>query len=197
MFLNYFYLILSWLVFGLLHSVLASRGVKRWALKIMGGYFKYYRLAYSLFATVNLLVVLRYHFLCEGPILWNPPLIESIIALPAALAGLVVMAICIAKYFPYLSGIDAVLGNVKPAVLEQTGMHKYVRHPLYSGTLLFVWAIFLGYPYMNNLIGCICISLYTVIGTYFEERNLVGEFGESYRRFQDEVPMFLPVKIFR
>jgi protein-S-isoprenylcysteine O-methyltransferase Ste14 len=195
--LNYLYLVLAWLVFGLLHSVLAAGAVKRWAMQRMGGYFKYYRLAYSIFATINLLVVLRCHFLCEGSILWNPPLIEDIIALLAAIAGLVVMAICIAKYFPNLSGVDAVLGTINPPILEQGGMHKYVRHPLYSGTLLFVWAIFLGYPYLNNLISCVCITVYTVIGTYFEEKKLLGEFGESYRRFQAEVPMFIPGKIFK
>jgi protein-S-isoprenylcysteine O-methyltransferase Ste14 len=195
--LNYLYLILAWLVFGLLHSVLAAGPVKRWAMQRMGGYYKYYRLAYSIFATVNLLVVLRYHFLCERSILWNPPLIEGIIALLAAIAGLAVMATCIVKYFPNLSGVDALLGTVNPPVLEQGGMHKYVRHPLYSGTLLFVWAIFLGYPYLNNLISGVCITVYTVIGTYFEEKKLVSEFGESYRSYQEEVPMFLPLKILK
>ena len=143
----YIYLIAAWLFFGVLHSLLASGFVKRAALRRMKGYYKYYRISYSLLATASLLIVLHFHFSSHGPLLWNPPLIEEIIAAIAGIAGLMIMAICIGKYFPDLSGIDSILGKTRPLVLQKDGMHAYVRHPLYFGTLLFIWALFLGYPY--------------------------------------------------
>ncbi|MCW3087124.1 MAG: hypothetical protein JWQ78_510 [Sediminibacterium sp.] len=190
---QYIYLVVAWFLFGAVHSILASGAVKRVAMRRMKGYYKFYRISYSLIATVSLLIVLRYHFLCDGPLLWNMPWIQGALAFIAAIAGLVIMAICIRKYFLDLSGIDALLGVIRPPVLQLGGMHRYVRHPLYSGTLLFVWAIFFGYPYLNNLISCICMSLYTVTGMYFEEKKLVLEFGEPYQEYQKTVPALVPV----
>jgi hypothetical protein len=33
-----------------------------------------------------------------------------------------------------------------------------------------------------------------VIGTFLEERKLVREFGDRYRKYQAEVSMFIPLK---
>jgi protein-S-isoprenylcysteine O-methyltransferase Ste14 len=71
-------------------------------------------------------------------------------------------------------------------------MHAYVRHPLYSGTLLFVWSIFVGYPYMNNLISCAAMTIYTLIGIYFEEKKLVKEYGPAYNAYRAKVPALIP-----
>lgn len=188
-------LIAAWLVFGVLHSVLASGMVKRAAMKLMRQGYRFYRIMYSLMATVSLLIVLHYHFSSHGPLLWNPPLIQSIIAFISAIGGLVVMIICIRKYFMYLSGIDAILSRTNPSVLQQDGMHAYVRHPLYFGTLLFVWGLFFGYPYLNNLISCICITLYTLAGIYFEEKKLIVAYGSEYKKYQNSVPGLLPIRL--
>ena len=189
----YFFLVLSWLVFGLLHSLLAAAFAKRFAMRVMKQSYKYYRLLYSLFATASLAWVLHNHFSITETIMWRPPVIEKIIAAIALLAGIAVMLVCIKKYFLYLSGIDVFMeGNTAPAALQTDGLHKYVRHPLYSGTLLFVWALFLGYPYMNSLVSCICITLYTWIGLQFEEKKLLNEYGEAYREYQGRIPALLP-----
>ena len=160
--------------------------------------YKFYRLLYSLLATAILAWVLHCHFSISEVILWRPPLIEKIIAAILVIAGLAIMLICIKKYFLYLSGIDVFMEEKKIiSVLQQDGMNAYVRHPLYSGTLLFVWAMFLGYPYLNNLVSCICITLYTLIGIYFEEKKLVIEYGEAYRAYQQRVPALVPVFLFK
>lgn len=117
---------------------------------------------------------------------------EEIIAGILVIAGVAIMLVCIRKYFFYLSGIDALLDKSAPAVLQLDGMHQYVRHPLYFGTLLFAWAVFFWDPYMNNLVSCICITLYTWIGTWFEEKKLLREYGEAYREYRQKVPALLP-----
>ena len=186
-------LILLWILFGLIHSVLASATVKRLVMQIMGQRYKYYRPIYSLIATVTLIILVHYHFSCVDTILWRPGVIEKIIATLCILSGFAIMAICTWKYFLDLSGVGVLLGIENPIGLQETGMHAYVRHPLYSGTILFVWGIFLGYPYWNNLISCICLTLYTVIGMYFEEKKLVIEYGEAYQNYQAKVPALMPV----
>ncbi len=109
-----------------------------------------------------------------------------------ALAGLAIMAVVIRKYFFSLSGISVFYKEEAPLALEQGGMHRYVRHPLYFGTLLFIWSLFLLFPYLNNLLACLVITLYTVFGARLEEKKLVAQFGEQYRRYQQTVPMLIP-----
>jgi protein-S-isoprenylcysteine O-methyltransferase Ste14 len=188
----YLPLILAWLVFGVLHSVLAVAAVKARLQKMMGSASRYYRLIYSVFAFAILAWVLHQHFSIDEIILWLPGVVEKILAWLLVLGGLTIMVICIKKYFLYLSGIDALMDIEYKPVLEQTGLHAYVRHPLYFGTLVFVWGIFWGYPYMHNLVSVVCITIYTLIGAFFEEKKLVKEYGEAYRQYQQRVPMIIP-----
>lgn len=194
-FTPYIPLILAWLFFGLTHSVLASGAVKRVAMKVMGGSYKFYRFLYSILATVVLIIVVDIHVSTVSIPVWQPLMVEKIIAVMLIIAGLAIMIACTKKYFMDLSGIDAILGKTNPLVLQTDGMHTYVRHPLYSGTLLFVWAIFLYAPYWHNLISCVCITLYTWVGMYFEEKKLVVEYGDAYVQYQKRVPGLLPFKI--
>ncbi|MDT0606857.1 methyltransferase family protein [Croceitalea rosinachiae] len=71
-----------------------------------------------------------------------------------------------------------------------TLFYKYVRHPLYFGMLLGMWAT----PHMTftHLAFAIAISIYVVIGTLFEEKDLVNEFGETYKGYQAKKPMLVP-----
>ncbi len=102
------------------------------------------------------------------------------------------MLISIYKYFKLLSGIQT-LFIAKPAPeLKVENIHKYVRHPLYFGTLLFTWGLFFIFPLLNNLIAVIAITLYTVVGIKLEEKKLLKEFGSLYREYRESVPMLIP-----
>jgi protein-S-isoprenylcysteine O-methyltransferase Ste14 len=191
-FAQYLTLVLAWGVFGLLHSVLATSVVKQRAKILLKNSFRYYRLLYSLIAVASLAWVLHTHFSIQQPILWLPSWIQKFIAKIMGVTGLLIMVRCIRKYFSYLSGIDVFFERPQQATLEQGGMHAVVRHPLYAGTLLFVWGVFVASPYMNHLVTCVCITVYTLIGMHFEERKLVKEYGEAYRIYQKKVPALIP-----
>ena len=70
------------------------------------------------------------------------------------------------------------------------GAYNYVRHPLMLGVLLGVWAI----PVMTvgHLLLALGFSTYILIGTWFEERDLVRILGEHYRDYQRAVPKLFP-----
>lgn len=76
-----------------------------------------------------------------------------------------------------------------------TAFYKYVRHPLYFGMLLGMWAT----PTMSmtHLAFAVAISAYVIVGTYFEERDLVRAFGKTYRNYQARIPMLLPIPKWR
>lgn len=68
--------------------------------------------------------------------------------------------------------------------------YKHVRHPLYSGMLLGMWAT----PVMSvtHLCFALAITGYVVIGTRYEEKDLVKEFGSKYTSYQASKPMLIP-----
>ncbi|MGD1945907.1 MAG: methyltransferase family protein, partial [Croceivirga sp.] len=71
-----------------------------------------------------------------------------------------------------------------------TLFYKYVRHPLYFGMLLGMWAT----PNMTvtHLLFALAVSIYVGIGTLFEERDLEREFGGTYKEYQRGKPMLIP-----
>ncbi len=75
--------------------------------------------------------------------------------------------------------------------LDDSGVLGLVRHPWYVAVFILLWAGALnGAAITVNLI----LSAYLIVGTLLEERKLVSEFGDQYRRYQDRVSMFLPLK---
>jgi len=78
-----------------------------------------------------------------------------------------------------------------PPKLYTGGAYGWVRHPLYFFSLIILWLI----PAMtvNILAFNLGASLYFYIGSIFEERKLVAEFGDVYREHQRSVPMLIPV----
>ena len=92
------------------------------------------------------------------------------------------MVTCLRKYFRAVSGIKTFAHENQIPVLQTAGLHSLVRHPLYLGTLIFIWSIFFLVPLWSNLIACGIITIYTVAGIHFEERKLIKEFKEILQR---------------
>ncbi len=92
-----------------------------------------------------------------------------------------------------LSGLSTLVSE-KPEYNELiiTGIHRYVRHPLYLGTFIFIWGAFFLDPEGSLLIADVIITLYTLYGIRLEESKLEKEFGEAYHIYKKEVPMILP-----
>ena len=91
-----------------------------------------------------------------------------------------------------LSGLRELFENKMSDELMTSGIHKMVRHPLYTGTFIFIWGLFILYPYVSTLITDIIITVYTLIGLHFEEKKLESQFGEKYLEYKNHVPMLIP-----
>ncbi len=70
------------------------------------------------------------------------------------------------------------------------GAYRFVRHPLYLFMLLVIWST-PRFP-TDQLLFNVLWTLWIVVGTKLEERDLVADFGEDYRRYQLSVPMLIP-----
>ena len=81
----------------------------------------------------------------------------------------------------------------KPSILTVRGPYRWVRHPLYFFVLLMIWS----YPYLtvDRALFNVLWTLWIAIGSVLEERDLVAEFGDRYRKYQRNVPMLIPNRI--
>lgn len=81
----------------------------------------------------------------------------------------------------------------RPKRFTVRGLYRRVRHPLYFSCLLLIWscpAVTADRLYFNIL-----WTVWIVIGTLLEERDLVACFGEAYRDYQRNVPMLIPYRL--
>jgi protein-S-isoprenylcysteine O-methyltransferase Ste14 len=78
----------------------------------------------------------------------------------------------------------------RPVPFVVRGPYRFVRHPLYSCILVMLWAK----PEMtaDRLLLAALWSAWIWVGAVLEERDLVAEFGDRYRRYRRQVPMLVP-----
>jgi len=80
--------------------------------------------------------------------------------------------------------------SYEPPPLVPRGPYRFVRHPLYSATLVSLFAA----PDMSRgrLLLAAVLAAYIVVGARFEERALEREHGASFRAYRDALPAYLP-----
>ncbi len=188
----HFMVALVWIVFCLLHSLLAADSFKNKIKPGLGGAATY-RVFYILFALLSFAAAVLYQLSVTSILLFSarPRGVTTGVMVPVG--GLVVMGICIRRYFLQLSGLRPTRDNDTGNTLLADGINGYVRHlPLYMGTFLFIWSLWLLFPWLTLFISNMIITVYTIIGAYFEEKKLVKEFGQAYISYREKVPMFIP-----
>jgi protein-S-isoprenylcysteine O-methyltransferase Ste14 len=76
--------------------------------------------------------------------------------------------------------------------LVDTGIYKYIRHPLYSSLIFLTWGIFL----KNPSLGLLVIALLSTISLYstalFDEKECITFFGDNYKNYMKRSTRFVP-----
>lgn len=107
-------------------------------------------------------------------------------------AGVLILAWYLAR-----KGMKAVFGSQRsePGVID-SGVFKLVRHPIYTGAILFyLGASLITLSIASALFLVPIITFYILIARY-EERILAEEFGEDYLTYKKKTGMLFP-KLFR
>lgn len=182
------------LIYGFVHSLLASLGVKARLKQVFGqGTDRWYRLAYNAFAVITLLPILALPLLLNDMVLYRipPPWLYfttafQVLALIALGIGLLQTGIWSFLGFQQFLNID----QDQPPKMLTGGLYNWVRHPLYTAGLILIWLI----PVMTyNLLALnLGLTIYLILGAIYEERKLVREFGDEYISYQARVPMLIP-----
>jgi protein-S-isoprenylcysteine O-methyltransferase Ste14 len=76
--------------------------------------------------------------------------------------------------------------------LVTKGIYKFMRHPLYTGTILLLSGYFLYAPTLSVLIFLILTFIYIEIGSRLEEKKLLIEFGNEYAEYCKVVKRYFP-----
>ena len=181
-------------LYGVIHSILAALNIKNRAQEWnVLWYRRWYRLFYNIFATLTLLPVFWLMRRLPDQVFYLIPAPWIYLTLGIQLAGLVIMLTSIRQTgMGTFIGLSEVFsgGDAHPSQLTTTGLYRFVRHPIYTGGLLFLW--FSPIMTSNYLAFAIAMTIYIFVGSHFEEKRLLVEFGDAYTKYREKTPLLFP-----
>lgn len=182
--------------YGAVHSLLASLTVKRRIRARFGpAVDRLYRLGYNLFAVVSFLPVLAILAWRPGMLIYRLGLPWAAIAFAGQAAALALLALGVFQTdaWSFLGLRQLTQTGESAPRLVVTGLYRWVRHPLYTAGLLFLWCS----PAMTTSLLALYLALtvYIVVGSRLEERRLLAEFGPAYDAYRRRVPALLPLRL--
>lgn len=183
------------MIFGLQHSIMARQSFKEWLTRYIP--IPLERSTYVLFSSLALLLLITQ---------WQP-LGGKIWTIDAGTTAYYLLYILhflgwtllfastfsinhfdlfgLRQVFLYLTKTPYTPVKFKTNVLYNT-----VRHPLYLGIVIALWST----PTMtiSHLAFAIGLTAYVLVGIYYEEKDMIKHFGETYHQYTQRVPMLIP-----
>ena len=187
-------LALFWIMYFIVHSVLASLKVKLWVRTRLPRFFKYYRLVFNVVAFIGFVLIMFFQSkLPPHPIATLPTWI-LIIGYVIVGLGMVIIGATFKNYdtleFLGTKAMNEFKTPVPPLITS--GMNAYVRHPIYSGTIVALTGyLLIAFDYRTLIFFSIAL-LYIVIGGLLEEQKLTRIYGNQYIEYQKKVNMLVP-----
>ena len=186
-------LLAGWVMYAVLHSILASQHMKALVARHWPSLMPWYRLAYNVFAVLALLPLAWLMWVAPGRPLWAWQGAGAWLTNGLALAA---AASAVVSSRAYAMNDFLGLGPLRGApvadhdVFRLSPLHRFVRHPWYACGLVMVWT-----RDMNGalLVSALAITAYLVLGSRLEERKLIALHGEVYRRYRARVPGLVPL----
>lgn len=185
-------LILAIILWGVVHSLLASMETKDFFRRTLGnGFMKSYRLLYNLFAVVSFVPVLYLMLtLPDDPLYQIPAPFNFIMRVGQVLSVVLLFVAVFQTDLLSFAGLRQLFEEQKTGPLITNGLYRFVRHPLYTFSLLILWLS----PNIsvNSFVVYLALTIYVLVGIFFEERKLLREFGAAYAEYRAVTPMLIP-----
>ena len=181
-------------IFALQHSVMARPGFKKAWIRFVPKPIE--RSVYVLFAS-SALLLLFWQWRPMTGLVWNVENLIGRILLQAVFAAgwlIVLLSTFMINHFE-LFGLRQVYHNsrgTEPPEMDfkTRAFYKFVRHPIMLGFIIAFWAT----PTMTigHLLFAAVTTAYILVAIQFEERDLVGAHGETYKEYRRKVGMLVP-----
>jgi len=182
--------IIFWIFYFFIHSFLANRFVKNRIISALHLSNKVYRLLYSSISILFLLPIFYFLSATKSDFILSQTQVLKFISLALSTWGVIIIKMAFKNY--RLREFLGFSNNEGRLELIQSGILKYIRHPIYSGTILLFIGFWLFIPNVLNLVTVICTFLYLPIGIRLEEQKLEEEYGDLYRKYKEKVPALIP-----
>lgn len=182
-------------LFAVQHSVMARRGFKRAWTRVVPAFAE--RSTYVLASTL-LLALLFWQWRPMTGVVWSVEnaLAAGVLWAVFALGWITTIVSLFLIDHLELFGLRQVYAHWRgskfsPPSFKTPALYRVVRHPIYLGFVLAFWAT----PQMSigHLLFAIATTGYILVGVWFEERDLIANFGEKYREYRQRVPMLVPL----
>jgi len=190
---SFFIILAAFAIYSVVHSILASLGFKAWLGERLGEAWmqRWYRLIFNILGVATLLPIFYLLATLPDRSLYSVPLPWSLINYGLQLFGLWILYDSVRRTgtLEFLGLRQAAGGGDRDDFVRE-GYYQRIRHPLYSGGMLFLWAS----PSMSwlSLAFYLAMTLYFLFGAIYEERKLRRIFGPRYDDYAAETPMFVP-----
>ncbi len=182
------------LLFGLQHSVMARPAFKRLIAGVVPVTCE--RSTYLLATGLVLLAIVLYWQPMDGNV-WtidHPVARNAIVFCYYAGWSITVLATFMLNHF-HLFGLQQSFGSGDPdagtKVFRTPLLYRLVRHPIQTGVVIAMVAS----PDMTQGRAMLATGMlaYVAIGLFFEEKDLINEFGQKYVDYRRRVPAVLPL----
>lgn len=187
------WLFLAVILWGITHSFTASLLVKTWFHRKVGDMgMRYYRLGYNIFSGLSLLPIFWLMTVLPDDVLYQvpPPWLYLMLTGQLIAVFFLILGVLQTDSLSFIGLRQLFVGTVGSSKLVVRGLYRWVRHPLYTAGLVFIWLT----PVMsqNSLVVFVAATVYIFVGAYFEERKLIREFGAAYEAYRSVTPMLIP-----
>ena len=169
-------------IFALHHSIMARTGAKAWITRLVPPGLE--RSVYVWIASLLFLAVCWMWQPLPG-IVWQVNGAAAVILYAAQFAG-IILTLAAAR----IVGVWELAGvtqpdHTRPIEFRKAGPFAIVRHPIYLGWVLMVFAT----PMMTSsrLLFAVVSTAYLIAAIPFEERSLIEAFPDKYRVYQQQM----------
>jgi methanethiol S-methyltransferase len=195
--MKYLVIILIWAGYCFLHSFMISIWFTRIVQGLLREYFAFYRLFFVIVSILLLFPLIRYTTHLDHEIIITYSGGTNVVRYFLIAGGMIVFvkAFFIDYDVLHFVGIRQAIQfkriekETSHTELKKSGLLGIVRHPMYSALIIVLWCN--SFTVADLIVNAV-LTIYIFIGTLLEERKLVIEFGDSYTRYQKEVPMLIP-----
>lgn len=195
--MKYLLIALMWVGYCLLHSFLISIRFTDLMTRLLKNYYAFYRFFFVLISLVLLIPLIRFTAQLDNKVIVTYGLPLNIVRYALISGSLLIFFWAFFINYDSLSffGIRQMLdfGKIKKMnpseAFKKNGLLGITRHPMYLALIIILWCqIFT----MSDLIVSTILTIYIIIGTKLEEKKLILVFGDTYIKYQQDVPMLIP-----